>query len=108
MLTKSITFPYFLHKIGKTDDLLEYLTATKNFELLKNFDTDINRVRPLPLALLYTNMVDEYLKNHIGENSVLFINQLVQHLEKIKAKDAVKHIKHLIKESYGHRSGFQE
>ncbi len=108
LLTKSITFPYFLHKIGKTDDLLEYLTAAKNFELLKNFDTDINRVRPLPLALLYTNMVDEYLKNHIGENSVLFINQLVQHLEKIKAKDAVKHIKYLIKESYGHRSGFQE
>ena len=108
LLTKSITYPYFLHKIGKTDDLLEHLTSARSFELIKNFDVDINRVRPVPLALLYTNMVDEYLKNHIGENSKVLIDQLLDHLEKIKAKDAVKHIKHLIKESYSHRSGFQE
>lgn len=108
VLMNSIAYPYFLNKIGKTDTLLEYLTNNKNFELLKNFDSDINKVRPVPLAILYTNMTDEYLSNHIGENSTTFIDQLLIHLEKINAKDSVKHIRHMIKENYGHRSGFQD
>ncbi|HMP29861.1 MAG TPA: hypothetical protein PKD85_09680 [Saprospiraceae bacterium] len=106
--SESITFPYFLAKTKQYDKLLEHLTLNKSFELLKNFDKEINDIRPIPLALLYTSMVDHYLKEHIGEASNLFIDQLINHLTQIKAKNAIKHIKHLINDHYSNRFGLLE
>jgi hypothetical protein len=105
---KSIAFPYYLAKIYDYDRLLEHLTYVKSFELLKNFDKEINNIRPVPLALLYTNMVDDYLKSHLGEASNIFVDQLLLHLSQIKAPQAIKHIRHLINDNYKHRFGLLE
>jgi hypothetical protein len=103
--TESLSFPYFIAKTKQYDNLLEYLNVNKSFELLKLFDKEINEIRPVPLALLYTSMVDSYLKEHLGEASNMFIEHLIQHLTQIKAKQAIKHIKHLINDHYSHRFG---
>jgi hypothetical protein len=89
------------------DDLLGYISKKNDLSLIKNFDKDLQKFRPVPLAILYTGLVDDYLKEHLGESSNQYISTLFNHLYDIKAKESIDQIKKLIKTEYGHRQGLE-
>lgn len=105
--TESITYPYYLQKTFKYDELITYLTITPTFELLKQFDKYLIEHRPTMLSLLYVSAVGDYLDNHMGEASNEFITNLSYHLNSIGAQNVVKQIKNLIAEKYHHRVGLE-
>jgi hypothetical protein len=104
-IKQSLVYPYYLQKVSAFDELLSFLTVKTDLALIKNFDKDLQKYRPIPLALLYTSLVDDYLKMHLGEVSNDFIKSVFEHLYSVKAKESIQHLQKLIKNEYGHRQG---
>lgn len=104
-LELSFHFPYYLAKIGDFDGLLSYLNNNPSLDLLMRFDKILYDHRPNLITVMYENLVHEYLNNHVGDQSLAFVNNIYSHLYKIGATKIVKRIQEMVEEDFKYRSG---
>lgn len=103
--TATIHYPYFLARTGDFDTLLTYLNDKPSLELLMRFDKMLYEHRPNLVTVMYENLIHEYLNQHVGDQSVVFVNNIYGHLYKIGATRLVKRLQDMVTEEFKYRVG---
>lgn len=99
---------YFLAKTGQLETLMNDLEERKDFRMLMQFDHYLVATHQEALSALYEIMLEEYLNNHIGTHSQVFITEVFDHLNKIKASKVTKKLGLLIDMKFSHRVGLTD
>lgn len=98
----------YLLKTSMLEDLMAFLEDKKDFRYLMQYDDVLLKVHPDKVISLYETMVEDFLNKHVGEQSLQFIDELIIHLNKIKATKVVNRIGMLIEMKFPHRSRLDE
>ena len=106
-LQSSIYYPYYLAKIDEWDDLLTYLNANKDIQILRQFDKQLYAHRQLMTIILYEESLENYLNTHIGDMSIQYLNELYYHLKSFNAITLINKISKMLKTKFSHRSGIE-
>lgn len=107
-LQNSIYFPYFLAKIGAWDDLIAFLNANNDIQIVRQFDKQLYANRQLMTIILYEESLENYLNTHIGDMSIQYLNELYYHLKSFNAITLIQKISKLLKTKFNHRSGIEK
>jgi hypothetical protein len=94
----------YLLKTNMLPELMEFLEDKKDFRYLMQYDEILLKLHPDKVISLYETMVEDFLNKHVGEQSLQFIDELIIHLNKIKATKVVNRIGMLIEMKFPHRS----
>lgn len=99
---------YFLAKTNQLEMLMAELSDKKDFRMLMQYDHYFIESLQENLASLYETMMEDYLNNHIGTHSQVFISEIFDHLNKIKATKVSKKLGLLIDMKFSHRVGLTD
>lgn len=97
-------FTQYLFRSQQDDALMDWMIEKSDFRLLMTVDEHLFKLFPGKVTDLYENMTEAYLNQHIGQHAYVFIDELLQHLNKIKAGKVANKIALLIEMKFPHRS----
>lgn len=103
---KSDPFFYslFLFRSRQDEPLMEWLKIQKDFRMVMMMDEYLYPKFPEELTRLYEAMAEDFLNQHIGRHAYVFMDELLQHLNKIKAGKIANKLALLIEMKFPHRS----
>ncbi|HMS99973.1 MAG TPA: hypothetical protein PKA12_14565 [Saprospiraceae bacterium] len=100
--------PYFyclyLFRSRQDEPLMEWLKSQRDFRMVMMMDEYLYPRFPEELTRLYEMMSEDFLNQHIGRHAYVFMDELLQHLNKIKAGKIANKIALLIEMKFPHRS----
>ena len=88
--------------------LLQTLKEKNDLSLVMQFDEVLLRAQPDSLFELYEALLVDYLETHIGQQSSMFLTEIIQHLQKIGAVLLLKKILKLVEAKFPHKSKYIE
>jgi hypothetical protein len=83
---------------------MEWLKTQRDFRMVMMLDEYLYPRFPEELTQLYEHMAEDFLNQHIGQHAYVFIDELLQHLNKIKAGKIANKIAVMIEMKFPHRS----
>ncbi|MBK7007278.1 MAG: hypothetical protein IPH36_00775 [Saprospiraceae bacterium] len=94
----------FLFRSRQDEPLMEWLKTQRDFRMVMMMDEYLYPRFPEELTRLYELMAEDFLNQHIGRHAYVFMDELLQHLNKIKAGKIANKIALLIEMKFPHRS----
>jgi hypothetical protein len=99
---------YFLGRTNQLAVLLKMLSDKKDLRMLMTYDHYLVPVMEHDLGTLYEGLLEAYLTQHIGNHSQIFIAEIFDHLNKIKAMKITKRLGLMIDMKFSHRMSLED
>lgn len=97
-------YTQYLLRSRQDDNLMAWMEQQRDFRMLMSVDDYLFPIFSGKITDLYESMAEEFLSKHIGQHAYVFIEELMQHLNKIKAGKVANKIALLIEMKFPHRS----
>jgi len=88
---------------GMTQKLIELLENESNLRHIMKYDYALYKSNYIDLERIYHKAIRKYLENHAGDIATRFIDEILHHLNQIKAHKLVTSIKNYIAMHFPHR-----
>ena len=89
---------------NKKEDLIKYIGKIKSLDLLKRYDRTLLPEQNEAVIKLYTDFLNDYLKQHLGIQPVIKVVEVINHIIAIPAKDIAKQLKKNILTNFSDRN----
>ncbi len=105
---KRNTIAEILAEEGMYKELIEFINKNRSLDLLENYDVQLIEEYKKDVFELYEDLLDGYLRNHLGRQTSTKIRDIFYHLKKIGAKNLVNKLAKQYREEYPERHTLME
>ncbi|MFK7773882.1 MAG: SWIM zinc finger domain-containing protein [Saprospiraceae bacterium] len=105
---KKITFAEIFAKEKMHKELIEFIKKNRSLDLLEKYDIQLIDDFKKEIFELYEDLLDGYLRNHLGRQTSTKIRDIFYHLKKIGAKKLVYKLAKQYREEYPERHTLME
>lgn len=102
------TLAELLVEADRKDDLLKHLQQSASLRLLEKYDKYLLPEFEEALLLLYRDLLQEYVQNHLGPKSSRRIREILDHLHQIGMKELAARLVQEFRTSYPERHTLME